>query len=88
MEEVQPRLKEWNEDNFDVNMMPYTREAYKIKKYAFVSDVCRMYALKMYGGIYLDTDVEMRKSFEPLLSLHSFLGKEMPSLVLNQIQNG
>lgn len=71
-------IKEWNEDNFDVNMMPYTSEAYKMKKYAFVSDVCRMYALKMYGGIYLDTDVEMRKSFDSLLSLHSFLGKEMP----------
>lgn len=71
-------IKEWNEDNFDVNMMPYTREAYKMKKFAFVSDVCRMFVLANYGGIYLDTDVEIVKSFDSLLSLHSFLGKEMP----------
>lgn len=71
-------IKEWNEDNFDVNMMPYTREAYKMKKFAFVSDVCRMDVLAKFGGIYLDTDVEVRKSFDNLLYLHSFLGKEMP----------
>ena len=65
-------IKEWNEDNFDVNMMPYTREAYKMKRFAFVSDVCRMYALAKFGGIYFDTDIEVKRSFDKLLSLHSF----------------
>ena len=50
---------EWNESNFDVNMMDYTREAYEQKKWAFVSDVVRTYALNTYGGIYFDTDVEL-----------------------------
>ena len=71
-------IKEWNEENFDVNMMPYTSEAYKMKRFAFVSDVCRMYALAKFGGIYFDTDIEVKRSFDNLLSLPSFLGKEMP----------
>lgn len=71
-------IKEWNENNFDVNKYLFTKEAYKMKKFAFVSDVCRLYALINYGGIYLDTDVEVKKSFDDLLSLRSFLGKEMP----------
>ncbi|MEZ9835258.1 glycosyltransferase family 32 protein [Vibrio breoganii] len=58
---------EWNENNFDINICDYTREAYKAKKYAFVSDYARLYALNKYGGIYLDTDVEIVKSFSPLL---------------------
>ena len=71
-------IKEWNEDTFDVNMMPFTREAYKVKKYAFVSDVCRLYALLNEGGIYLDTDVRLQKSFNSFLELKSFIGKEAP----------
>lgn len=71
-------IKEWNEDNFDINMMPYTREAYKAKKYAFVSDVCRLYALLSEGGIYLDTDVRLLKSFDSFLDQKSFIGKEAP----------
>lgn len=71
-------IKEWNEDNFDVNMMPYTSEAYKVKKYAFVSDVCRLYALLHDGGIYLDTDIRLLKSFDDFLQYDSFLSKEVP----------
>ncbi len=71
-------IKEWNEDNFDVNMMPYTSEAYKVKKYAFVSDVCRLYALLHDGGIYLDTDIRLLKSFDDYLQYDSFLSKEAP----------
>ena len=51
-------IKEWNEDNFDVNIIPYTREAYEAKKYAFVSDYARFYILYHYGGLHFDTDVE------------------------------
>lgn len=70
------KIKEWNEDNFDVHCCKYVWEAYCIKKYAFVSDYARLYALYTEGGIYLDTDVEVRKSFDPLLKNHSFLGWE------------
>lgn len=72
------QFKEWNEDNFDINAMAFTREAYRVKKYAFVSDVCRLYALLTEGGIYLDTDVRLLKSFNPFLFNHSFIGKEVP----------
>lgn len=68
--------KLWNEDNFDVNSMPYTKEAYESKKFAFVSDVVRLFALKEYGGVYLDTDVEVFKAFDDLLDNHAFAGIE------------
>lgn len=58
---------EWNETNFDVNFCKYTKEAYSMKKYAFVSDVARLYALQKCGGFYLDTDVEIIKSFSDLI---------------------
>lgn len=69
-------IKEWNEDNFDVNYVQFTKEAYALKKYAFVSDVARIYALYTEGGIYLDTDIEVIKSFDPLLNNNSFVGWE------------
>ena len=50
---------EWNESNFDINQIEYTAKAYKDKKWAFVSDAVRTYALKTYGGVYFDTDVEL-----------------------------
>lgn len=66
----------WNEDNFDVNICPYTREAYQSKKYAFVSDYVRLWALNQYGGIYLDTDVEVFRALDPLLDNRAFAGFE------------
>lgn len=66
----------WNEDNFDCSALPYTREAYENKKYAFVSDVARLQALKTQGGIYLDTDVELLKSLDPFLDHPAFTGFE------------
>lgn len=68
--------KLWNEDNFDVNAIPYVKEAYEAKKYAFVSDYVRLWALKKEGGVYLDTDVEIFKSFNDLLSYDAFAGFE------------
>ena len=44
-------IKEWNEKNFDVNITPYTAEAYLQKKYAFVSDYARFWILEKHGGI-------------------------------------
>lgn len=68
--------KLWNEDNFDVNSVPYTKEAYEAKKYAFVSDYVRLWALYNEGGLYLDTDVEVFKPFDDLLAHKAFAGFE------------
>lgn len=69
-------IKEWNEDNFDVNSIPYTAQAYKHKKYAFVSDYARFKILYEYGGIYFDTDVEVIKSLDDILAKGAFFGLE------------
>ena len=69
-------IKEWNEDNFDVNMIPYTQEAYSAKRYAFVSDYARFYILYHYGGIYFDTDVEVIKPIDDILEKGAFMGCE------------
>lgn len=66
----------WNEDNFDVSSYSYTQEAYDAKKYAFVSDVARLKALKENGGIYLDVDFEVYKAFDELLHNVAFAGFE------------
>jgi len=63
---------EWNEKNFDLHYNNYTREAYENKKWAFVSDVVRLYALFYYGGIYLDADVEVLKPLDNFLNHHAF----------------
>lgn len=68
--------KLWNEENFDVNALPYTKEAYEAKKYAFVTDYVRLYALFTEGGIYMDTDVEILKPLDDLLGLNAFTGYE------------
>lgn len=68
--------KLWNEDNFDINSVPYVKEAYEARMYAFVSDYVRLYALYTEGGIYMDTDVEVLKSYDDLLSLSGFTGYE------------
>lgn len=74
---------EWNEDNFDVNCCKYTQEAYAAGKYAFVSDYARLYVLYNYGGIYFDTDIEVCRSFDMLLSNHKMvLGFEDKHYVL------
>lgn len=69
-------IKEWNENNFDVNSIQYTKEAYSCGKYAFVSDYARFYILEKFGGLYLDTDVEIIKSLEPILKNGSYMGIE------------
>lgn len=69
-------IKEWNEDNFDVNIIPYTKEAYEAKKYAFVSDYARFWILYNYGGIYFDTDVEVIKPMDDILEKGAFMGFE------------
>ena len=68
--------KLWNEDNFDVTCIPYVKEAYESRKYAFVTDYVRLFALYTEGGIYMDTDVEVLKPYDDLLSLSGFTGYE------------
>ncbi|MDF2557766.1 MAG: mannosyltransferase [Bacillales bacterium] len=68
-------IKEWNEDNFDISCCPYVSEAYQARKWAFVSDFCRFQVLFEYGGIYMDTDVELLKPIDSLLG-ESFVGFE------------
>lgn len=70
------KIKEWNEDNFDLDLYPYVREAYDARKFAFVTDVVRLYALYHEGGIYMDTDVEVIKSLDPLLQYKAVSGFE------------
>lgn len=69
-------IKEWNEDNFNVNILPYTKEAYKAKKYAFVSDYARFWILYKYGGLYFDTDVELIKPIDDIIAHGAFMGCE------------
>lgn len=67
-------IKEWNEDNFDMNSCAYVKEAYEAKKWAFVSDYARFEILYKYGGLYFDTDVELVKSFDDIVSKGTFMG--------------
>lgn len=67
---------EWNEDNFDVTANRYVKEAYEAKKYAFVSDYARLHALYHYGGLYLDTDVEVLRPMDDFLGHEAFSGFE------------
>lgn len=69
-------IKEWNEENFDVSIIPYTAEAYKAKKYAFVSDYARFWILYHYGGLYFDTDVEVIRPLDDIIARGPFMGCE------------
>ena len=61
----------WNFDRFPMEKSIWVEQAFKCRKYAFAADYIRLYALYNYGGFYLDTDVEVLKSFEPLVNLNS-----------------
>ena len=69
-------IKEWNEDNFDISIVPYTREAYAAKRYAFVSDYARFWILYHHGGVYFDTDVEVIKPMDEFIQRGAFMGCE------------
>ena len=69
-------LKLWNEESFDINSHPFTQSAYHEKKYAYVSDFVRAYALYHHGGIYLDTDVELKLCLDIFLKYQAFTGFE------------
>ena len=70
------KIIKWDEKSFDINFNDYVREAYEAKKWAFVSDVARLYALVNFGGVYMDTDVEVIKPIDPLLGYEAVSGFE------------
>ena len=72
---------EWNEENFDVAMNGYTQMCYEEKKYAFLSDYARLVIVAAHGGLYFDTDVELVKSPDELLSNDAFFGFENEAYV-------
>lgn len=69
-------IKEWNESNFDVNCCAYVKEAYEAKKWAFVSDYARFKILYEQGGVYFDTDVELIRPLDEILTKGGFMGIE------------
>lgn len=67
----------WDESNLDFGLCEYACEAYKAKKWAFASDYARFKILYEQGGIYLDTDVEVIRSLEPILERGPYMGFEV-----------
>lgn len=72
---------EWNEDNFDVNTIAYTKMCYEQKRYAFLTDYLRLLIINEHGGLYFDTDVEVVRSFDNLLDCGAFFGFEINQYV-------
>ena len=72
---------EWNETNYNVGESDFIKEAYEAKQWAFVSDYVRAYVLSEYGGIYLDTDLELLQPMDGFLTDNSFLGFEVNDLL-------
>lgn len=75
----------WDISRFNINSIPWVKQACNAKKWAFAADYIRLYALYNYGGIYLDSDVEVLKTFNDLLNQPYFFGREhTPDLIENQ----
>lgn len=67
-------IKKWDESNTPFDKLPFLRILYKQKKWSFISDYMRLYSIYTEGGIYLDTDIEIVKNFQDLLTEDSFIG--------------
>ena len=84
-------IKRWDESNFDISENKYCKEAYDNKKWAFVSDYIRLRVLYEFGGIYMDTDVEVVKPLDGFLNLPAFSGfeseKEIPTGIIAAEKN-
>ena len=75
-------IVQWNETNYDFsNKCRYVQEAYEVKKWAFVSDYARLDIVYNYGGVYLDTDVELLKSLDAILNQECFLAQEISGYI-------
>lgn len=82
------KIIEWNEDNFDIHCCKFAEEAYEEKKWAFVSDVARLYALVNVGGVYLDTDLELLRPIDTLLENEAVLGFESDTDIMTAFMAG
>ncbi len=69
-------IKRWDESNFNLEFCDYVKEAYNAKRWAFVSDVARVWVLANFGGVYFDTDVELLKPLDPLMQSSGFTAFE------------
>ena len=74
-------IKRWDESNFDIYSIPFIRQAYDAKKWAFVTDYARLKIIFENGGIYFDTDVELLRNIDDLLLLEGFMGTEDGALI-------
>jgi mannosyltransferase OCH1-like enzyme len=79
---------EWNEKNFDLESNTYISEAYKAKKWAFISDYARLWIIHKHGGIYMDTDVEVLKPLDTFLKHDAFSGFESNNTIPTGIMGG
>ncbi len=77
-------IKRWSTKNFDVNSVPYVREAFEARKWAFAADYIRMYALYTEGGVYLDSDVFLLKRFDEFLDNSFFSSMEYHPLQIEK----
>lgn len=78
-------VKEWNEDNFDITLHPWMKRMHEEGRYAFASDYARFMVLLEHGGLYLDTDVVMKKSFLPFFRERCFWSFEFDSFLSTAI---
>jgi glycosyltransferase involved in cell wall biosynthesis len=69
-------IKLWNEDNFDLSMNSFAREAYEAGKMGFATDFIRTCLLYTHGGVYMDADMELLQSIDFLLENRAFTGIE------------
>lgn len=74
-------IREWTEKDFDVMQHEYTRQAYETKAWGFVTDYIRLWVIYHYGGIYMDTDVQVIKDLTPLLEHSAYVGFERDEYV-------
>lgn len=75
------KIIEWNENNFDVDQIDYTKFTYEHRLYAYLSDYVRLWAVEKYGGFYFDTDVELIKPLQRVQVCEAFFGFETEEYV-------
>lgn len=75
------QIVRWDEDSFDIESNLFVRQAYEARKFAFVSDYVRLYALYTQGGVYMDTDVQVLKPLDRFLHHEAFSGFETPKRI-------
>lgn len=76
-------IRRWDENNYDTTKNPFLKSAAEAKKWAFVSDYARLDIILTYGGIYLDTDVELIKPLDELLENKAYFGIQMKDWQIN-----